>query len=175
MDPGSTTSTKLEQLLMHQRLHESYQSGKLKKCQLSHYLKSMEPLRRDMIAALESKNMLFFTTNQIAMGLTKFPVGWLVLADRGFAFDAYRYPNLNRHVTPHFINKRDQFTTAELNTDLSVCKLRYISETHFARVTDQSALLDVVPSEYFPILQDVASWAEGASNLCQPFYKPPNY
>ena len=173
MDPGSITAEKKEQLLVHQRLHEKYKSGKLKKCMFSHYVKFMEPLRLQMLEAIDNNDMVFF--EKIPTGLSKCPPGWVILADRGFAFDASRYPNLNRQVTPHFINKRDQFTKEELSTDLSVCKLRYNSETHFARVTDTSSLLDVVPFAYFPILQDILDWAEGKSNLCQPFYKPHNY
>ena len=31
--------------------------------------------------------------------LSKFPLGWVVLADRGFAYDALKDPNFNVHTT----------------------------------------------------------------------------
>lgn len=111
----------------------------------------------------------------LCSGLDKFPKGWLILADRGFAYDAYKYPNINRHLTPAFIRKRDQFDLSELRADLNTCKHRYISETSFARLTKEASLKDVVPYHYLSIMQHVNDWACGAANLCAPFYPPKDY
>ena len=168
--PNSTTRRKYEQLRTHQLLHEAYEAGKLQKNMLSHYIKLSVKFRLEMMEAIANNSMIYFEENKYPLNLQNIPVGWIVLADRGFAFDAFKYPNLNRHITPAFINKRDQFTQEELESDLAICQLRYISETHFSRVTDESSLRDVVQHEYFPILQHIVDWANGAANLNQPFY-----
>ena len=41
--------------------------------------------------------------------LAKLPAGYMVLAERGFAHNAPKYPNLNGQVTPHFKGERKQF------------------------------------------------------------------
>lgn len=53
---------------------------------------------------------------------------------------------MNVQMTPSFLSGRDQFTTSELSSDMVKCKLRYISETNFARVTDENLLTDVIPA-----------------------------
>lgn len=65
--------------------------------------------------------------------LRKIPAGWSVLADRGFANDARLYPNLNAHITPHFLRprQRTQFESAEVGNDQELSMLRYTSETIF--------------------------------------------
>jgi hypothetical protein len=71
-----------------------------------------------------------------SIGLQNLPPGWIMVGDRGFAYDALKYPNFNRHITPHFAHKdSEQFTQEELQADKILCSLRYISETTFARVT----------------------------------------
>jgi hypothetical protein len=67
--------------------------------------------------------------------LVGIPVGYLALADRGFAKDAAYYPNLNVHITPHFISGRAQFSSGEISEDRVCCELRYSSEVAFTRVT----------------------------------------
>jgi len=106
--------------------------------------------------------------------LGKIPAGWAVLADRGFANDAKYYPNLNPHLTPHFLQprKRDQFGETEVARDQELSMLRYTSETVFKRVTDEKILRDVVPRRAFSIFQHAYDWACGKANLCKPFSHP---
>ena len=174
--PNATTKTKYDQLKTHQLLFEAYHEGKLKKNMLLHYVNLTVSFRLEMMAAIiENNNLIFFESHQVPINLKNIPLGWIVLADRGFAYDAIKYPNLNRHITPAFINKREQFTQEELEVDLAICQLRYISETHFARVTEESTLKDVVTHDYFPILQHIVDWANGDANLSQPFYSIKDY
>jgi hypothetical protein len=172
--PDETTDTKIAQLELHERLHLKYDSGDLPKCMLSHYLKSTVEWRRELKAMLKSGDAAYLEKHW-KKRMSKIPCGWTILADRGFAYDAAKYPNFNIHVTPSFVEGRDQFTRGELKRDITKCNLRWISETNFARVTDESSLEDVVSYEYFSIVQHVCDWAFGAANLCRPFYKPLNY
>ena len=91
---------------------------------------------------------------RLSLRLGKFPRGWAILADRGFANDATRYSNMNVQMTPSFLSGRDQFTTSELSSDMVKCKLRFISETNFARVTDENLLTDVIPASCLPYIKD---------------------
>ncbi len=106
--------------------------------------------------------------------LGKIPAGWAVLADRGFANDARAYPNVNPHLTPHFLRpkERTQFETTEVSTDHEKSMLRYTSETVFSRVTDEKILTDVVPYSAFSIFQHAYDWACGKANLCKRFTHP---
>ena len=172
--PDETVEKKIEQMEVFERLHLRFEAGAMSKCLLSYYLKETFEWRRQLKEMLTNKDAIFLNKNW-QMRLSKIPVGWTILADRGFAYDASKYPNFNIIVTPTFVEGRDQFTRGELQRDITKCTLRYISETTFSRVTDEWTLLDVVDYSYFPIVQDICDWAVGAANLCQPFYKPKNY
>ena len=97
--PNQSSTTKLDQLKIHQSLHLAYKKGDLRKCLLSYYLNEMEQTRLCMMSHLmgeagdEGPPVLYTR-------LAKIPVGGTVLADRGFYFDAPSYPNVNGQVTP---------------------------------------------------------------------------
>lgn len=172
--PNQSSTTKLDQLEIHEQLHIAYQNGRIRKCQLSFYLNEMEPLRADMMRHLrgEAGNS---AVPVVKTRLAKLPIGSTVLADRGFYYDAPSYPNVNAQVTPHFLTGRDQFESNEISCDLVTCRLRWSSEAVFSRVTDHNALTDVIPYSYFPILSAMIEWGHAHANLMQPFNKPPNY
>ena len=110
------------------------------------------------------------TELKLPLRLGKFPAGWAILADRGFANDATRYPNMNVQMTPSFLSGREQFTYSELSSDMVKCKLRYISETNFARVTDENLLTDVIPAvRVLPFVKHCISWGHANANLCQKY------
>ena len=111
--PNESCVTKLDQLQIHESLHVAYQKGSIRKCQLSYYLKGMEPLRAEMLRHLrgEAGDSVAPVLNT---RLAKLPIGTTVLADRGFYFDAPSYPNVNAQVTPHFLTGRDQFERMRL-------------------------------------------------------------
>jgi hypothetical protein len=104
--------------------------------------------------------------------LVKFPLAWLILADRGFYRDVFHYPNLNIHLTPTFLKGRDQFTLEEVKIDRKICEARYTSETAFSRVTDTTALQDVVPRAMFCYMQDMVDWGQANVNLKSPMQFP---
>ncbi len=101
--------------------------------------------------------------------LSKLPGNRTVLADRGFAYDAIRYPNANRHRTPHFITGRKQFSQKELTTDMITCRLRYSSETNFSRITEENILMDVIGYNSFIHATYALHWAHASANLCKEF------
>lgn len=104
--------------------------------------------------------------------LVKFPMNWLILADRGFYRDTFHYPNLNVHLTPSFLRGREQFSPSEVSQDRGKCEARYTSETSFSRVTDSVALQDVVPRSMFCYMQDMVDWGQANVNLGSPMQFP---
>ena len=100
--------------------------------------------------------------------LLKCPSGWDMLVDRGFAGTATYYPNLNQQRSPSFLDGRVAFSADEVKADYEICKLRYTCEVAFARVTNEAALRDVIPYDYFPHLDYMNHWAHGAANLLKP-------
>ena len=97
------------------------------------------------------------------------------MADRGFANDSYLYPNLNHHITPHFLSGRSQFEAEEISKDREICKRRYTCEVAFARFTDVAGLRDVVPYQFNKILTDMVHWGHAHNNLQQPLKKSHDY
>ena len=186
--PNNSPEAKLLQLRRLNRLHKEYMSDNLKSCLLSEYLDVTVVLRKDMIKVLrgcplkdENGSILNatdfsrrVTELKLPLRLGKFPAGWAILADRGFANDATRYPNMNVQMTPSFLSGRDQFTNSELSADMVKCKLRYISETNFARVTDENLLTDVIPARVLTYVKHCISWGHANANFCQK-YKDRSY
>lgn len=131
--------------------------------------KKLEGPNAKELSPVEKKNRL--VELRLPLRLGKFPPGWAILADRGFANDSTRYPNMNVQMTPSFLSGRDHFTLSELSSDMVKCKLRYISETNFARVTDENLLTDVIPFNVLPYVNDCIAWGHGKANPCQPYKK----
>lgn len=181
--PNKSPESKLIQLRRLQKLTSQYENGNLECCLLSEYLDVTKKLRKDMIAVLKglplkgSDGVILSSLAhkarlvelRLPLRLGKFPRGWAILADRGFANDATRYPNMNVQMTPSFLSGRDQFTYSELSSDMVKCKLRYISETNFARVTDENLLTDVIPARVLPFVKDCISWGHANANLCKKY------
>ena len=80
--PKQSSTTKLDQLDIHDRLHLAYRSGSIRKCQLSYFLNEMEPLRAEMMRHLRGE-----AGNSVApvvqTRLAKLPIGSTVLGDPG--------------------------------------------------------------------------------------------
>ena len=91
-----------------------------------------------------------------------------MLSDRGFWDTARFYPNMNRQLTPKFLSGRNQFTAEEVSADRTICKLRYTCEVAFSRVTDTSALQDVIPHDFFVMLDAMNHWGHANVNIKKP-------
>ena len=173
--PNKDAQHKHRQILRHERMHQLYKKGKLTKCIFSYYLHHTTELREQMLLRLtgvvdNNLQPLILHTN-----LAKLPPGYSVLADRGFANDAPKYPHLNPHITPHFLAKRQQFTKGEVEIDRGVCTLRYTSEVVFAHIFNENTLKDSVRFGLFSILNDSWDWGHASANLLQPLRKPANW
>jgi hypothetical protein len=177
--PNESSERKLEQLMLHRRLDEAYQAKQLQPCLIAYYVRKMATIRDVVIKRLLGEDVtqeeIAITTN-MPTGLQQIPIGMAVLADRGFGYDCLKYPNVNVHLTPTYIDSvKGQFNHEENNADLITCRLRYSCETVFARVTNVALLQSTVEHGLFPILQHVHFWAHGRANLQQPFQKPADY
>ena len=53
--PNQSSTTKLDQLNIHESLHKTYQKGDIQKCQLSFYLNVTKPLRARMLKHLNGE------------------------------------------------------------------------------------------------------------------------
>jgi hypothetical protein len=173
--PDERKESMIEQLELHDRLHVLYEAKELKKNQLSYYLWKMKEYRDAVLPYLKDDTPLPADIQLIKSRLGKIPAGWYILADRGFKDDAYLYPNFNHHLTPHFIQGREQFESAETQTDRIICKLRYTCEVAFSRVTDERALRDVIFYPFFSIVDHMVDWGHANNNLKQPLQKPKDY
>ena len=172
--PDKDNCHKARQLLRHERLHQLYKKGELKKCALSYYLDRFGKKRRQML------DILFGKINnrrplRMLTRLAKFNYKAGILADRGFANDAPKYPNFNPHLTPSFLCKRRQFMSSEISKDRDVCTLRYTSEAIFSHVFDEECLKDVVPYTFNHILEDAWNWGHAAANFMQPLRNPKDW
>ena len=109
-----------------------------------------------------------------AQRLCKVPIGYFILANRGFALCGAFYPYLNLHLTPYFMDGQSQFTTEEVTEDQTKFWIQYTSETNFSRHTDMTYMWDTILRTHFPHLSDVNDWAHCVANLYQPFYLAAN-
>ena len=101
----------------------------------------------------------------------RFPKGWVMLSDRGFANTMNLYPNWNAQLTPTFLNGRLQFGAGEVSKDRDICKLRYTCEVAFARVVEEAGLRDVIPFHFFASLDAMNHWGHANVNLGAPLCK----
>ena len=129
--PNESLQSKLEQLLVHEAMHQIIRSGNMEKNLFSHYLSCMWEQRivsiYQCIHALE-KNFNKSDLNWTAERLAKLLPGYEGLGDRGFAGTSVSYPNCNAMKTPYFLDGRDQFTRAEIFETRDMCQARYGSE-----------------------------------------------
>lgn len=58
--PNGCTANKLEQLEIHERLHQRFVTGRLPTCMISHYLAFFSLQRAEMIDAIKKGNLVFF-------------------------------------------------------------------------------------------------------------------
>jgi hypothetical protein len=172
--PNESSTAKQGQLKVHEALNTAFSEGKLEKNLILYYISFMTPLRHQMLRHLRGEAGDEVPPT-LYTRLAKIPIGGTVLADRGFYFDAPSYPNVNAQITPHFLTGRDQFESNEISSDLVTCRLRWSSEAVFSRVTDSNALTDVIPYNYFTIMDAMIEWGHAHANLMQPFNKPPDY
>ena len=170
--PLSTTQKTLRELTTFQLYWAAYEAGELEHDLVWFYLSQHIGWINDWVRMIQDGGGVVLGA---ALRLAKFPPGWIILADRGFAYDALKYPNFNAHSTPAFLSARDQFTQEELEADVVLCTLRYSIETNFARLTRFSTLADVNPREYFSILQDIVDTGYGDANFLQPFHDVNSY
>jgi len=103
--------------------------------------------------------------------VNKFPQGYAMLSDRGFAGTAFLYPNFNTQLVPSFLKGREQFDREDLLADIPICRLRYTCEVLFSRVTNETILCDTIKRENFALVDTALHWAHAAANLCKPLQR----
>ncbi len=105
-DPNVSGKRKLLHLERHQRLHLLYESGKLRKCLLSCFLKVVEQDRLKLLSwmgsklAVDIKKPTCGDLPTIPLRLAKIPQDYGLGGDKGFSGVEGYLPNLNEVVTP---------------------------------------------------------------------------
>jgi len=100
-----------------------------------------------------------------ALDRLRFPVGYLILADKGFDNTAACYVNYNTVLHPSFLtNKR--FNRDQVNHNVRVCQKRYSCEVVYSRVTQVEKLAGIMKREWFHHCESLIGWAHGRANLC---------
>ena len=170
--PNASSERKLQQQMRHERIHQEFINGKLdRNCMIRYYLQKFSSFRSELISILKGEiNNNYF--NKLSTRLGNIPLGTVVLAGRGFAFDFIKYPNCNKMLTPHFLLGRTQFSKYENQTDKITCKLRYTCETNYSRITDTKSLQGIITYDKFPYLQHCHNWAHARCNLQKPLRNP---
>ena len=83
------------------------------------------------------------------------PIGYLILADKGFDKTSGYYPNVTPIIHPAFLKKGVQFTEEQLNWNRRACELRYTCEVVFSRVKNRCNLNGIIDRQSFPYLFDM--------------------
>ena len=107
--------------------------------------------------------------------LKNIPVGYLVMADKGFDGTSGYYPNNNTVLHPAFLHGNSQFSPEQIGYNLRACQLRYSCETVYSNVTNCPRLYGFVPRGIFHHFQDLCHWGHGRANLYLPLQMPLNY
>lgn len=99
------------------------------------------------------------------LGRLKFPVGYLILGDKGFDKTAGSYTNFNTTLHPAFLTNK-QFSRTEINHNIEICQKRYTCEVVYSRVANMQKLSGVIKRETFHHFEDLLSWGHGRANIC---------
>jgi hypothetical protein len=175
--PNLCVASKQRQLTFFDAVDKATKEKILQPNLLSYYIDSTPVLRAKLQSALlpppvaapgEVAREVFRKRTRLA----QIPATSAVGADKGYVRHAILWPNMNRHVLPHFLGKRQQFYQEELEEDINIKVRRYISEVVFSRGQTQRILQGVISYGDFAILDDIVSYALGCCNLFQPLKKP---
>jgi hypothetical protein len=181
--PQSSALELLCQLEFHESLHKLYESGDLRKCMLSYYIKLMESdwmrilhyLGSDMVP--EDYEPGDEPMPRVWQRLAKIPEEVDVIADKGFDKSSGCYPWWNYVWCPIILRDRNikQTLPEEMvgrTGHRGIKRLRYTIETGYSRVTNQECLKDVIPYRNIPQLQNMLAWGHAMINLRMPFRRP---
>ena len=178
-DPNMSGKRKLKQLELHQRLHQKYQAGKLRKCMLSYFLLSEEQNRLKLLAWMGSPlagntpKPTFEELPKIPLGLAKIPEGVSLAGDKGFTGLENVLPNLNQCENPaHAKSAKERQSEEQIVSEVPLTSKRAVCETVFKRVVLQALLREKIPYYLIPWIPHASSLAHGEVNLNQPSRRP---
>eukprot|EP00984_Skeletonema_dohrnii_P006915 scaffold2464_cov96-Skeletonema_dohrnii-CCMP3373.AAC.8 len=173
---------KLRQLERHERLHLSYESGKLRKCLLSYFLLAATDDRRKLLRWMGSSminhdDIAMPTVEELPkiwLRLAKIPEKYKILADKGFADTERDYPWFNLVETPTKLSAAKGYRKSpeHIKRDRPLTSSRFSAETVFHRVYSEDILNGKIPYYLIPLLPYAHSLAHGEANLHQPFRRP---
>ena len=179
-DPNFSGKTKLRQLERHERLHRLYESGKLRKCLLSYFLKVVSKRRLQVLSwmgselAADVEKPTLDQIPKIPLRLAKLPADYGFCGDKGFTGIEALLPNVNLVVTPPaVVNSKTHRLSAEMiASEIPVTTVRAPCETVFARVQNENVLRERVKYRLIPYLPHGHILATGETNLNKPLRRP---
>jgi len=101
-------------------------------------------------------------------GYLKFPLGYMILGDKGFDHTASCYVNYNTTLHPAFLTDGN-FDLSQIGHNVNICQKKYTCEVVYSRVTDVPILYGKIPRQRFHLFDSIVGWAHGRANLC---YEP---
>jgi hypothetical protein len=180
--PFSSPEEFVAQLECHERLHQSFQQFKIRRCSLSYYLLFFEKERHDLLAWVGSPDTptghpVPQVPPTIALRLAKIGPNMAILADKGFIDTNRDYPFFNRNRCPRSMRgckSKQQEPEDHLRQkgDRAICRLRYTSEVVFSFTTLLASLQDVIDYENIKYLPHLHAWGHAHANLRGPLRMP---
>lgn len=181
LSPQNSPEEFLQQLELHERLDQLYESNDLTKCMLSAYLFMTRDFRWALLHYMgSSKTPADYVQDEtlpppeVYLRLYKIPPNREGLGDKGFDKIERFLPYFNRVQTPRPLRNRKvkQYDVLELLDKRSICTTRYISEVPFARLVKMVGLRDIVPYKNLCQVPYMLEWGHAEMNLGNPIRKP---
>lgn len=177
--PQSSPGELLEQLELHEHLHQLYESKELRKTMLSAYLFMTREFRMDILHFMGSTIAREWSRGvrplpNVWQRLAKIPSHIALLNDKGFAGTDRYYPNCNIIKTPPVMRNRKvkQYHESELKPKGELCRLRYTCEVVFSRVYELDILKDKISYSNLPYVAHAVEWGHAHANLKKPLKIP---
>jgi hypothetical protein len=168
--PNLNSYTKMQQLQLHKRLNIAFQSNRMNRFNLlAHRIYKLQDVNEQLMEGIINGGEYQF---RLPTRYLKLDASLCCIADRGYIKHSVFYPNLNKHITPSSLKKREQFDYEDQERDIDIKRLRYSSETYFARVVNCRLLGRIIKIEDFGIFEDALSWAMAMANMYKPLREP---
>ena len=180
---NSSGAEKLAQYEVHERLHQMYENGTMKKTVLAYHLKFAADDRHKLLkwmgSSLAPQNVPEPTLEElpkIPLRLAKIPHQYDELGDKGFHNTTRMNPNMNTTRTPYKLSSDEvvDYRRSEemIAKDRETSYTRVPAEDNFERYRNDLILKDRVPYWNIAMLPYAHEWGHANMNLLEPVRKP---
>lgn len=181
-DPNQSGKHKLRQLEIHQRLHEMYETGQLRRNLLSYFLlveernriKLLKWMGSDLVKKDGTPKPTHDSLPHVPLRLAKIPEHVSVGLDKGFVGVKWILSNMNDEETPVMIknSKTERLSGEQILSEVMLTIRRSGTETVFRRTDTEAVMKEKIPYWLLSILPYGHALAHGEANLYQPLRYP---